>query len=188
MWMRRVLAVVTVVAALSAGCGGADECALCDAAAGDDLETVTRLLAEAAPEARVALADRAIYRMTNGPFSAGREHYPAIAAALFKAGADPHQDRVYRTTGRSRSYVAEDLARLGDERTLAAFIDAGFDVKGEPGAWTLLAASEASANDASRLLVAAGADPNRRLLDTTALEVARKAGDQEIVDILSRRP
>lgn len=187
MRLPRVLASVAVAAGLAAGCGGANDCALCDAAAADDLETVTRLLAGApTPGERAALADSALYRMTNGPAVTTRQHYPAIASALFRAGANPHQDRVYRTTGRSRSFIAEDLARLGDELTLAAFIAAGFDVKGEPGAWTLLAASQASANEAARLLMEAGADPNRRLLDTTALETARKAGDQEMVAILAR--
>ena len=123
------MALLVLVAVVSAGCGGVDDCQLCDAAVGDDLEAVTRLLAATPPDARAALADMAIYRMTNGPSSPRRDHYPAIAAALFKAGANPHQDRVYRTTGRSRSFVAEDLARLGDELTLAAFIEAGFDVK-----------------------------------------------------------
>ncbi|MEQ1729275.1 MAG: ankyrin repeat domain-containing protein [Vicinamibacterales bacterium] len=175
-----------VVLALTVGCA-ADACPLCDAADAGDVESVQRLLAATTdPAERAALADRAIYRLSSD--YSPREHGPAIAALLFQAGANPHQDRVFRTTDRSRALVAEDLAQVGEPEMVRAFINAGFDVKGEPGAWVLLRASRASAKDVARVLMEAGADPTRRLLETTALDEARKAGDAEMVAILERRP
>ena len=40
-------------------------------------------------------------------------------------------------------------------------------------------ASQSSSNEVARVLMAAGADPARRLLETSALDEARKAGDAD---------
>lgn len=187
--MLRMLWLIVCVALLSvAGCAGdADSCALCEAADAGDVESVQRLLAATTdPAERAALADRGIYRLASD--YSPREHGPAIAALLFRAGANPHQDRVFRSTHRSRAFLIEDLVQVGEPEMVQAFIDAGFDAKGEPGAWALLRAAQASSNESARVLMKAGADPTRRLLDTTALDEARKAGDAEMVAILEGRP
>lgn len=102
-------------------------------------------------------------------------------AALLDGGADPNQvDALTRT-------ALHYAAALGDAASVAALLSAGaaVNVADREGYTPLMRAAQNTNPEAARLLLEAGANPAlTNAQNQTALDLARTAGAEEVIELL----
>jgi len=142
---------------------------------GDAVE-VRRLMAEGANP------DQADSRGWTPLMIAAAEGHSEVVRVLLEEDADPN---ARNASGRTALMFA---SRYGFDPIVSALIESGADVdltEGEYGETALMAAARKGHEGVVRLLLARGADPTAKdRSGNTALELGRKSGDRETVELL----